>query len=647
LKEAFARADEVATVVGSQGGGGLVPLEELVQSTGLDAQIVLDALVLLHMVGAASVDLRSWEQDAQSVARVIEICPVIDRDERLAAAVAAGRDRARSSALKLEALRRYGSIERSDDLDGADPYQAYLERYLTEADFLDLVAAESTDDLVAPLNEVQRSVVQAHAERPIVILAGPGSGKTRTLVSRIAYRVRAGYVLPERVLAVTFTRAATEEMRARLAQLGVRGVDVRTLDSLGWKIVRENWAAMGFQRAPSLLEKQHEYVAKAEVTSLNLQKNRCVPLVHESHLAYQARLEEENLVDFGDVKSLATKFLLGDRGARRYTEGLDEVYVDEFQDLSPLQIRLVDAISADAHLTVVGDPRQAIYEWNGASPEALLARARQAGGQSFDLVESYRSTAPILALANRIIAATMPGLPPMTTTAEGSAPAVHRHHLESEEAMLDHVAVQVEAWLDAGVSDAEIAVLAYKNSTVARVSSALRRRGITAHEAGLPPVSKTHAFTVLKEALATDEVADPDESPCDVVDRLRRSPSVETALVGPTAEATAEYEDDWERVRAAVDENSRAGAADLADALHAIRTRVDGPQSRSGVTLTTMTRAKGLEWTAVAVTDLGADAMADFANDDEKCRLLYVAVTRARTHLNLSWTGAATKWLPG
>ena len=654
LSGAFARAAELAHAIHEGNASRTIPLAELAEETGFVEKEVLDGLTLLHLVGAASVDLRSWEANAPSAARVIEISAVTDRDERLSAAVAAGQALARLSQLRLETLRRYASISPGDELDDADPYQAFLEQYLTEVDFLERIASSTTDDILTSLTETQQLAVLARPSEPVVILAGPGTGKTRTIVSRIAYRARAGYVLPERVLAITFTRAATEEVRARLAQLGVRGVDVRTLDSLAWKLLRENWSSMGFREEPSLVENQQALIrqvcpganAGKEVTALNLIKSRRHLIDEDCHLAYEKERKRKDLVDYGDVKTLATDLLHNEVLAHHYPEAFDEVYVDEFQDLSPLQIELVEAISAKAHLTIVGDPRQAIYEWNGASPHELVRRYGD-GSQAIDLVENFRSSTAILALANRVMAKTMPELPAVQPAGDGAGAPVGLHPFEpgDEAEMIVHVVGQVRSWLAEGVPDAEIAVLAYKNAMVDQLGRALRAASIAAHEVGLPEISSTHAFDVLLTAPATDDGPDPEETLLDIVDRLRATPAVVEGLTGRDDAETEQNVEDWERLRAAVDERQRTGAVDLVEALTAIRRNDEGPSTRTGVTVTTMTRAKGLEWTAVAVTDLGEKSMADWAEDAERCRLVYVSVTRAKHLLDLSWTGQVTKWL--
>jgi DNA helicase II / ATP-dependent DNA helicase PcrA len=667
LAEAYASAGHLAGVLQPMDLRHPLTVGHLSSHAGLDSNQLMDALALLHLVGAASVDMRSWEDmstagaiggnDEPNVARELKIIDVADRETSLGNAVAASVARARVTRLRLETLRRYAAIETGDDPDGRDAFQAYLEQYLTEPDFLERVAADTTSSLVDNLTPRQREIVQESATAPIVILAGPGTGKTLTLVTRIAYRVRSGYVLPERVLAVTFTRAATSEMRARLAQFGIRGVDVRTLDSLAMKIVSDNWAAMGFPAQPSIVDigDQHELIrrldpaanSQRELRRISLAKAKRMPLTEQLHSDYQRALEGSNRIDFQDAKSKAAWFLHhGGERSQMYLEGLDEVYADEYQDLSPLQIDLVDAISGSAQLTVVGDPRQAVYEWNGASPDELI-RLYDRESKAFDLVENFRSSQEILDIANAVIRQALPSLEPVVAVSGAAAPKVSRCGLDKEGTMLSHVGQTVQRWLDQGVHDNQIAVLARTNEMVGAVTSALKACGVAAHAEGLPHIATTHVFDIFEQFAQSEVAIESDEGNTliDRLDQIRSEPDMSALLSGRDDEEAAENEADWGRLRDAVDDLERKGVSDLCAALRAIKRSEDGPRDRAGVVVTTMTKSKGLEWDAVAVTNLGADAMLDWLNDEETCRVVYVAITRARRHLDLSWVGQPTRWL--
>ena len=135
------------------------------------------------------------------------------------------------------------------------------------------------------------------------------------------------------------------------------------------------------------------------------------------------------------------------------------------------------------------------------------------------------------------------------------------------------------------------------------------------------------------------------DSLVDAVDRVRRLNEIANLLAGVDDGEGAENNADWLRLRDAIDVQQRQGVVTVSDALRRIAQGDDAPAERVGVVVTTMTRAKGLEWDAVAVAGVGADQTLDKRDESESCRLLYVAITRARKHLDLSWTGQRTKWI--
>jgi len=667
LQSAFAVAQELAQHVSNT--SQLLGVRSLSSALAASPDVVRDAAVLLHLCGVASVDPRAWQGQQ---ARRILVNAVANRDELLDEAVEQLANRAREQRLRLEALRRYAAIEtelddthRNEeftelDRDDVDVHQAYLERYLTEPDFLEQISAETAEDLLAGLTEQQRDIATAPADKDLVVLAGPGTGKTRTVVRRIAYRVRSHRVLAERTLAVTFTRSATEEVRARLAQLAIRGVRVQTLHSVAVRTTMSHWRALGFREEPAIAEtvQQHAILrqlgslnTRSDLAKINLAKSRLQPLgvdggpqainLNQLYAAYNKALGDQNLVDFGDCLILAARVFRSDAG-RSLRGQYDDILVDEFQDLSPAQVDLIEAItnrSSDTdrlHLTVVGDPRQAIFEWNGADPTSLVEWYKHGKVNSQTLSLNHRSAPEILELANATISKVLPELPHVEA-ALSTRGTVDRHQAVSEQEMLNAVTEQVKTWQHQGIPDAEIAILAFRGNTVQDVARYLSDSGVSSHVEGLTKISETDAYDAARHAwseIDRDQIPD-NTLPSEVLDRL-----VETRL--DMAERPDDFIEDWERLRSAVDEKS-AAYADLGACLQAIRTSDEGPDDTSGVTVTTLHKSKGLEWDAVAVTDLGQNT---FNKGDEGCRLLYVGMTRARQHLHLSWHGLPTQWLP-
>jgi DNA helicase-2/ATP-dependent DNA helicase PcrA len=609
-----------------------------------------DAAVLLHICGVATVDPSSWQQG--STARRLFVCDIPGKDEAVEEAVEQLADRSRLQRLRLEALRRYAMIEESSE-ENVDVHQAYLEQYLIDPDFLENLSAATAADMLTGLTVAQQQAVTAPADRQLVIMAGPGTGKTRTVVQRIAYRVMAQKVLPENVLAVTFTRAATEEVRARLAQLAIRGVRVRTLHSVAVQLVKQNWSSLGFTDEPHIVDSDEQLAIlrglgrakpRADAAAINLAKARMISPTDEVGQQYEDALDDKNSIDFGGCLALGSKILRSSLGLAQ-RESLEEIVVDEFQDLSPAQVDFVRAISGQpgirrAHLTMIGDPRQAIYEWNGADPRTLIALRDSAASNSVELNQNFRSTSEILTLANGVIRQVLPRLAPVKTvsTIRGR---VGRVGHGDERNMIADVVANVSAWQEAGLPGTEIAVLAFSGARLGSIGTALKAAGIVHQEVGLTRISTTDAYRVVSIAVAELDVADvpEDATPVEVFDIVdNRS--------GSRVERSDTESDDWARLRAAVEDAQAAGEQDLAACLRKIARDDEGPRSRSGVTVTTMHKAKGLEWQAVAVTDLGAKQFDGFAGEEERCRLLYVAVTRAKQHLHLSWTGNPTRWLP-
>jgi DNA helicase II / ATP-dependent DNA helicase PcrA len=272
----------------------------------------------------------------------------------------------------------------------------------------------SAEDVLVGLSSSQRAAVISESE-PLCVLAAAGAGKTRVLTCRIAYRAQRGTGDPAHSVAVTFTRKAAGELQHRLRQLGLREqVAAGTFHALASAQLHRWWSDRG-QPPPVLLERKGRLLAPlagsrrglahASVADLaghlEWARARMVTPEHfeaavraEGRLlptgvtaadlaALYSRYEHEKrrrgLVDFDDLLSLCADALEGDSefaGAQRWR--WRHVYVDEFQDLNPLQHRLLLAwLGASRDLFVVGDPHQAIYGWNGADPDLLAQVPRR------------------------------------------------------------------------------------------------------------------------------------------------------------------------------------------------------------------------------------------------------------------------------
>jgi DNA helicase-2/ATP-dependent DNA helicase PcrA len=293
------------------------------------------------------------------------------------------------------------------------------------------------NELLKSLNPMQREAV-LHEDGPLLILAGAGSGKTRTLTHRVAWLIRERQVPPWRILAVTFTNKAAAEMRGRLERLlgDIEGLWISTFHAACVRILRREIAALGYtanftiyddQDQQRLLKEVLKELGIAEKTlqprsaaaAIDGAKNRGLrpeqcergdyygELTARVYELYQQRLKRANALDFGDLL-LCTVQLFEEHPEvlERYRERFLHLLVDEFQDTNQVQYRLVKMLAGDrGNLCVVGDDDQSIYAWRGAEIGNILGFERDfPGARIIRLEQSYRSSATILEAAGEVVA---------------------------------------------------------------------------------------------------------------------------------------------------------------------------------------------------------------------------------------------------
>ena len=289
--------------------------------------------------------------------------------------------------------------------------------------------------LLDGLNEAQLAAVTTPSADagPIIVLAGAGSGKTRVLTRRIAWRVLRGDADPKRILTLTFTRKAAEELRQRQRQLGLRDhVPAGTFHGIALTQLRQRWAERR-QVPPTLLNAKVRFLSQlvprrpgveivdvmAEIDwararmvepddypAAAVAAGRTPPIpaadVGELMVRFRQEKRRKRVVDFDDLLTLAIRDLRADpdyAAAVRWRHR--HFFVDEFQDVNPLQQALLDEWRGGrADLFVVGDPNQAIYAWNGADPSLLDRMADDPAATVIELSDNYRSTPQILTLAD-------------------------------------------------------------------------------------------------------------------------------------------------------------------------------------------------------------------------------------------------------
>ncbi|MDR0848131.1 MAG: ATP-dependent helicase [Propionibacteriaceae bacterium] len=275
---------------------------------------------------------------------------------------------------------------------------------------------------------------------PVAIIAGAGTGKTRTLTHRIAYAAAQGELDPHATLAVTFTVAAADEMRSRLAQMGVESVQCRTFHSAALRqaqyfwplaygvnlpdimedttaLVRAACERTGLPATPASLAEVAQEVAWSKQSNvlaedyvrLALDESRVTRAAPESVadaiVAYEEAKQAARVIDFDDVLLCAVALLATQRHIRvKVRDTYRHFLVDEFQDVSPIQARLLDLwLGERSDVCVVGDPAQTIHTFAGARPEYLVHfAAHHRGTTELNLTRNYRSTPQILAVANAL-----------------------------------------------------------------------------------------------------------------------------------------------------------------------------------------------------------------------------------------------------
>jgi DNA helicase-2/ATP-dependent DNA helicase PcrA len=303
-----------------------------------------------------------------------------------------------------------------------------------------------TQDLLDGLNEEQRTAVLA-TDGPVLVVAGPGSGKTRVLSHRVAYLIREQGVSPDRILAVTFTNKAAREMRDRIERLlgssgATRGMVMGTFHSMGVRFLRENPGIVADRLGllPNFLiydDADQMDLAKRAIVAVGLDPKLVAPrrmlsrisavksmlispdefandhietyddeIVARVYKEYNRALRKSNAVDFDDLLSLPLQlFDAAPRLLEMYQERFLHVMVDEYQDTNRVQYILVSALSAKhRNLFVVGDPDQSIYAWRQADIRNILDfQTDFPDARQINLGLNYRSTQRIVATADRVI----------------------------------------------------------------------------------------------------------------------------------------------------------------------------------------------------------------------------------------------------
>jgi DNA helicase II / ATP-dependent DNA helicase PcrA len=535
--------------------------------------------------------------------------------------------------------------------------------------------------VLAGLDPEQEEAARA-VRGPVCILAGAGTGKTRTITHRIAYAVRSGAVPPSQLLAVTFTARAAGEMRTRLRALGVgRGVQALTFHAAALRQLRYFGPRVLGGPVPDLLDNKIRLVAtaatragvrNADRTTLRdlaaevewakvtlcpreryaaraAEAGREPPVPVATMVAVMAAYEEvkarAGVLDFEDLLLVTAAAIEEHRDvAEELRSRYRHFVVDEYQDVSPLQQRLLDAwLGGRDDVCVVGDPNQTIYSFTGATPDHLLRFPRvHPGATVVRLTRDYRSTPQVVELANRVLGRRS-ALRLVGQRAPGPRPTFTEHDDEPAEAAA--VAAACRARIDAGTPASEIAVLFRVNAQSEAYERALA-------DARVPYVlrggERFFDRPEIREAVLLLRGAARAGADGKLVDAVRDV----LAGVGWSAGAPptgGSAREKWESLAALVGvaEELAAVAPDsgLPELVAELEQRAAAQHAPTvqGVTLASLHAAKGLEWDVVFLVGLveGTLPIQHAVTDeqvDEERRLLYVGVTRARETVALSWS---------
>jgi len=536
--------------------------------------------------------------------------------------------------------------------------------------------------ILAGLDPDQLAVVSA-INGPVCVIAGAGTGKTRVITHRIAYAINSGVTDPTKVLALTFTAKAAGEMRARLRGLGIPNATARTFHSAALKQLLYFWPYAFGGQFPSLLPSKSGFISQAisradvaipasaaalreisgeiewakvlEISPENYQEqavanDRSVKLpnnkgtsenlamIAQVYEAYESLKKQERGLDFEDVLLLCVGMLEEDRGVReRVRDQYRYFTVDEYQDVSPLQQRLLNLwLGNRQEICVVGDAAQTIYSFAGATSNFLLNfQNRFSNAQLFRLSRGYRSTPEIINTANKILRqgnlVSDHGDELQSANAHGEKPAVNGFNSSADE--ISYVVAEVKKVIAAGSDSSEIAILARTNAQLDQVKSALNNSQI------LSQIRSGERFF--------DRV--------DVRDvmRLIRSASVLPSEDGDWYEdlvavlrpfGDADYVTAFLRLAKSIQEN---GGSNMRAFLREIedRSEQNNPPTLPGVTLATLHAAKGLEWNQLFLIGV-SDGVLPMGNDlNEERRLFYVGVTRAKQRIQITYAGKPSVFL--
>ncbi len=565
--------------------------------------------------------------------------------------------------------------------------------------------AQLAETILAALDDEQRAVATA-VRGPVCVIAGAGTGKTRAITHRLAYAVDIGVIEPQKVLALTFTARAAGEMRTRLRALGVPGISARTFHAAALRQLMYFWPEVLGGRFPQLLTTKTGFITeainRAGVTAVKnnsilrdlageIEWSKVIGFAPDEYQrasddysrqvlsggqrvnsgdiakiyeAYESLKRQERAIDFEDVLLLTVGMLEEDRDVRdRVRDQYRYFTVDEYQDVSPLQQRLLDLwVGGRKDICVVGDPAQTIYSFAGATPAFLLNFTnRYPDAEVIRLNRGYRSSPEIINTANAILRGALQSHELTSQNSHGERPAIIL--AESSKSEIENIVQEIQKALSSGAIPHEIAVLARTNSQIDDMEQALNEAGI---ENQVRNAERFFNRTEVRDLM-----------------KVVRNASVLSGSSGDRSQGAATAaQGDWyadlksalqpfgnsEYVRAFLQlgrELVQEGVTSLRGYLRELEDRAEqnNPPTLPGVVLSTLHAAKGLEWERVYLIGVSEgllpfgvtksapaisarESSRDSTNTiEEERRLFYVGITRAKSSLTVSYYGVPSRFL--
>jgi DNA helicase-2/ATP-dependent DNA helicase PcrA len=543
------------------------------------------------------------------------------------------------------------------------------------------------EEILAALDDEQCAVALA-TRGPVCVIAGAGTGKTRAITHRIAYASAIGAMDPTKILAITFTARAAGEMRTRLRGLGVPTVAARTIHAAALKQLLFFWPSVFGGRTPDLLTTKTGFLGEAinraglqgtininsrdtlrdianeiewaKVSQIGptdylteLDNRAAKPRVNaeqvaQVYTAYESIKRQELAIDFEDVLLLTTAMLEEEREVRERVQDQYRYFtVDEYQDISPLQQRLINAwLGNRQEICVVGDPAQTIYSFAGATSSFLTTfTSRFPDAEVIRLTSGYRSTPEITFAANSLLRSATMGQELNAQNDHGDKPAVLAYSDESSE--IAGIVTDMTTLLKAGTPPQEIAVLARTNAQLNSLERAM-------NGAKLPyQVRSTERFfdrPDVREFLKGVRTASviPTEG-INWLDELRTL--AQPFLTGQSIDGIAGLL----HLARELDEDPNFTPKTLRSYLREVEDRVqqNNPPTMPVITLATLHAAKGLEWERVFLMGANVGLLPLETNGftldarmiEEERRLFYVGMTRAKRELRVSYRGKPSPFL--